>query len=394
MLDKNSMARTDNTPAKLPELRYPECDRSGPLFGPNRMKLAVFGLNVSSAGGLTKAKDRHEINWKQNVRLVKLAEDAGFEAAVPFARWRGFEGETNPWGESFETYTWAAGLAAVTSRIAVFSTSHIFTMSPIMAAKQISTIDHISGGRVALNTVAGWFGKEIQMFTAESLDHDARYAYADEWMGIVTRLWTETDTFDFSGAYHTIKGGYQQPKSIQQPRPPVMSAGLSAVGNAFAARWADMVFVSPDKLDPQSAKEKVNALRSLAAERGRNPQVWIAASVEVAPTEAEAHATVARFIEQEGDVKAQENFLDWILGGSHMSPERRKSLVDSAKDIGRGYPIVGTPSQVADEIHALSEAGVDGLCLTWFNYEVGMPYFIREVLPLLEKRGLRQAATR
>jgi len=171
-----------------------------------------------------------------------------------------------------------------------------------------------------------------------------------------------------------------------------MSAGLSAVGNAFAARWADMVFVSPDKLDPQSAKEKVNALRSLAAERGRNPQVWIAASVEVAPTEAQAHATVARFIEQEGDVKAQENFLDWILGGSHMSPERRKSLVDSAKDIGRGYPIVGTPSQVADEIHALSEAGVDGLCVTWFNYEVGMPYFIREVLPLLEKRGLRQAS--
>lgn len=394
MLDDNSMARTDNTQAKLPESRYPECDRSGPLFGPNRMKLAVFGLNVSSAGGLTKAKDRHEINWKQNVRLVKLAEDAGFEATVPFARWRGFEGETNPWGESFETYTWAAGLAAVTSRIAVFSTSHIFTMSPIMAAKQISTIDHISGGRVALNTVAGWFGKEIQMFTAEHLDHDARYAYADEWMEIVTRLWTETDTFDFSGAYHKLKNGYQQPKSIQQPRPPVMSAGLSAVGNAFAARWADMVFVSPDKLDPQSAKEKVNALRSLAAERGRNPQVWIAASVEVAPTEAQAHATVAHFIEQEGDVKAQENFLDWILGGSHMSPERRKSLVDSAKDVGRGYPIVGTPSQVADEIHALSEAGVDGLCVTWFNYEAGMPYFIREVLPLLEKRGLRQASAR
>jgi len=394
MLDDNSMARTDNTPAKLTELRYPECDRSGPLFGPNRMKLAVFGLNVSSAGGLTKAKDRHEITWKQNVRLVKLAEDAGFEAAVPFARWRGFEGETNPWGESFETYTWAAGLAAVTSRIAVFSTSHIFTMSPIMAAKQISTIDHISGGRVALNTVSGWFAKEIRMFTADSMDHDARYAYADEWMEVVARLWTETDTFDFSGAYHTIKGGYQQPKSIQKPRPPVMSAGLSAVGNAFAARWADMVFVSPDKLDPNSAKQKVDAMRSLAAERGRRPQVWIAASVEAAPTAAEAHAAVAHFVEQEGDAKAMENFLEWIMGGSHMSPERRKSLIESSKEIGRGYPIVGTPRQVADEIYALSEAGIDGLCLTWFNYEAGMPYFIREVLPLLEKSGLRQASAR
>jgi alkanesulfonate monooxygenase SsuD/methylene tetrahydromethanopterin reductase-like flavin-dependent oxidoreductase (luciferase family) len=358
------------------------------------MKLAVFGLNVSSAGGMTRARDRHEIDWQQNVRLVKLAEDAGFEAAVPFARWRGFEGESNPWGESYETYTWAAGLAAVTSRIAVFSTSHIFTMSPIMAAKQISTIDHISGGRVALNTVSGWFAKEIRMFTADSLDHDARYAYADEWMEIVARLWTETDTFDFSGAYLTVKSGYQQPKSIQKPRPPVMSAGLSAVGNAFAARWADMVFVSPDKLDPKSAKEKVDALRSLAAERGRRPQVWIAASVEAAPTAAQAHATVAHFVEQEGDAKAMENFLEWIMGGSHMTPERRKSLIESSKEIGRGYPIVGTPRQVADEIHALSEAGIDGLCLTWFNYEAGMPYFIREVLPLLEKSGLRQAIAR
>ena len=394
MLEDNSMATTDTKPAKLPELRYPDCDRSGPLFGPNRMKLAVFGLNVSSAGGMTRAKDRHEIDWQQNVRLVKLAEDAGFEAAVPFARWRGFEGESNPWGESFETYTWAAGLAAVTSRIAVFSTSHIFTMSPIMAAKQISTIDHISGGRVALNTVSGWFAKEIRMFTADSMDHDARYAYADEWMEIVARLWTETDTFDFSGAYLTVKSGYQQPKSIQKPRPPVMSAGLSAVGNAFAARWADMVFVSPDKLDPKSAKEKVDALRSLAAERGRRPQVWIAASVEAAPTAAEAHATVAHFVEQEGDAKAMENFLEWIMGGSHMTPERRKSLIESSKEIGRGYPIVGTPRQVADEIHALCEAGIDGLCLTWFNYEAGMPYFIREVLPLLEKSGLRQAIAR
>ena len=390
MLDDNSMAITDNSLAKLPQLHYPDCDQSGPLFGPNRMKLAVFGLNVSSAGGMTRAKDRHEIDWQQNVRLVKLAEEAGFEAAVPFARWRGFEGESNPWGESFETYTWAAGLAAVTRRIAVFSTSHIFTMSPIMAAKQISTIDHISGGRVALNTVSGWFAKEIRMFTGDSMDHDARYAFADEWMEIVARLWMEKDTFDFSGRFHTIKSAYQQPKSVQKPRPPVMSAGLSAVGNAFAARWADMVFVSPDRLDPKSAKEKVDGIRSLAAQRGRHPQVWIAASVEAAPTAAEARATVEHFLEKEGDVPAMENYLEWLMGGSHMTPERRKSLIESSKEIGRGYPIVGTPRQVADEIQALSEAGTDGICLTWFNYEAGLPYFIREVMPLLEKSGLRQ----
>lgn len=129
-------------------VNFPACARSGPLFGPNRMKLGVFGLNLSSAGGITAAKDRHEIDWEQNRRLVLLAEKAGFEAAVPVARWRGFEGASNPWGQSFETYTWAAGLAAATSRIAIFSTSHVLTVSPVLAAKQISTIDHISNGRV------------------------------------------------------------------------------------------------------------------------------------------------------------------------------------------------------------------------------------------------------
>ena len=87
------------------KLRIPDCDRSGPLFSNSRIKLGVFGLNLTSAAGITAAKDRHEVNWEQNVRLVKMADEAGFEAAVPVARWRGFEGASNPWGESFETYT-------------------------------------------------------------------------------------------------------------------------------------------------------------------------------------------------------------------------------------------------------------------------------------------------
>ena len=97
-------------------------DRRGPLFADTGMKLGIFGFNVSSGGGLSKSPTRYEIDWEQNVRLAQRAEAAGFEAAIPFSRWRGFEGETNPWGRSFETYTWAAGLAARTSRITVFAT--------------------------------------------------------------------------------------------------------------------------------------------------------------------------------------------------------------------------------------------------------------------------------
>jgi FMNH2-dependent dimethyl sulfone monooxygenase len=130
------------------------CDTRGPLFPESGIKLGIFGFNVSSGGGLSKSPTRYEAEWEENVRLAQEAEAAGFEAAIPFARWRGFEGETNPWGRSFEPYTWAAGIAARTSRIVVFTTSHSLTVSPVVAAKQLATVDHISGGRTGLNVVA------------------------------------------------------------------------------------------------------------------------------------------------------------------------------------------------------------------------------------------------
>ncbi len=364
------------------------CDRRGPLFGPNRIKLGLFGINVSSAGGLTAAKDRHEIDWKQNVRLVRQAERAGFEAAVPFARWRGFEGATNPWGQSFETYTWAAGIAAATKETAVFCTSHVLTVSPIMAAKQMSTIDHISDGRAVLNVVSGWFKKELEMFGVGELDHDERYAYAEEWLEVLLRLWTQQETFDFEGRYIKVKDGYQQPKSIQSPRPPIMNAAFSPVGHQFAARWADIAFVSPDANNASSAKDKVSSLRSLASEHGRELQVWTAASVVCARTEAEALAEVERYTVSEADAAARSNQNEWVRGGSKM-PEARQKMRAAGHGLA-GYPLIGAPQQIADEIIALSQAGIDGLCLSWVNFDHGVPQFIDQVVPLLERAGVRR----
>jgi FMNH2-dependent dimethyl sulfone monooxygenase len=370
-------------------MHVPPCAKTGPLFGPNRMKLGVFGLNLSSAGGITAAKDRHEINWDQNRRLVQLAERAGFEAAVPVARWRGFEGATNPWGESFETYSWAAGLAAATSRIAVFSTSHILTVSPVMAAKQISTIDHISNGRVALNVVSGWFKKELDMFGVGELDHDERYRYAEEWMEVVMRLWTEDKTFDFDGKHIQVKDGYQQPKSVQNPHPPVMCAALSPVGHDFAARWADIAFVSPGTDDLAGVKVKVDQLREKAASYGREIQIWAASSVACGATEAAARDEVERYLIREGDPEASANRSAWGLAGAKISEERQKNLAKNLNVAG-GFPLVGTAQKIADNIAGLSEAGINGLCLTWMNFERGVPQFIEEVLPLVEKKGVRQ----
>lgn len=365
---------------------------SGPLFDGAGLKLGVFGLNVTSAGAVTASPDRHEIDWDQNLRLVRLAEDAGFEAAIPFSRWRGFEGRTNPWGTSFEPYAWASALAALTSRITVFTTSHCLTVSPVMAAKQIATIDAVSHGRVGLNVVAGWFEKELRMFGVETLDHDARYGYSEEWLDILLRLWDEPGEFDYHGRWLTIEGGYSRPKPLQTPHPPLMNAAFSPRGHQLAARYADVAFVSA--FDPASAAKKVREIRELAAGYGRELSVWIAGSVVCADTDREAAQLVERYSTVDADEVAVRNAVDWTMGGAHMPPDQRAQLTRAVAATMAGYPLIGSPETIAGQLADLAAAGVDGVAMTWMNYETGLPRFIADVLPVLERTGVRQPLAR
>ena len=110
--------------------------RLNPLFNDNKLKLGLFGVNVSNGCAITTAEDRHTLSWPTNLAIAQTADKYGYEAMVPVARWRGFGGESNFNGTNFETYTWAAGLGQATKNICVLTTSHVPTIHPIVAAKQ------------------------------------------------------------------------------------------------------------------------------------------------------------------------------------------------------------------------------------------------------------------
>jgi len=179
--------------------------RSHPFFNQNKLKLAVFGANVSHGCSMTFVDGTIKVDWGESVRIARAAEQAGFDAMIPVARWKGLGGDINFNHRCFETYTWAAGLAAATTKIFVFATSHVPTVHPVLAAKQAVTIDHISGGRFGLNVVAGWNAPEIGMFGTPQREHDERYRYSDEWLTLMKRLWTESGAFEFAGEYFQIK---------------------------------------------------------------------------------------------------------------------------------------------------------------------------------------------
>ena len=193
-------------------------DSGNPLrTSQNRLKLGVFGVNVSGGCSMTDLPETLKVEWDESVAIAQAAERAGIEAIIPVARWKGMGGKVDFNHRNFEPFTWAAGLAAVTERIGIFATIHVPTVHPVRAAKEAATIDHISGGRFCLNMVAGWNEKEIGMFGAAQRPHDERYDVADEWIDLCKALWTAEEAFDWNGEYFDSPGAYSEPKPIQQP---------------------------------------------------------------------------------------------------------------------------------------------------------------------------------
>jgi alkanesulfonate monooxygenase SsuD/methylene tetrahydromethanopterin reductase-like flavin-dependent oxidoreductase (luciferase family) len=359
-----------------------------PLFNANRLKLGVFTHN--GVGQLLSDLPPREVTWPAMLSVAKIADDAGFEALVPYARWKGIPRPAPlPFvpHDVFEPFTWAAGLAQATRYSAIFSTTHIPMMHPIVVAKMATTIDHISGGRFALNVVAGWNGPEFTMFGEDLKPHEDRYAQAAEWMTVLRRLWTERE-FDFAGEYYRIVAGESFPKPLQHPHPPIMNAGGSAVGRAFAAEFADLCFVmlSADG-DLDLAHEQIASYRALARERfGREIAIWTNATVILGETQADADAEARFLAEHQNDTATQALLATRTAGARALTLESGRELRPTS--LGSSV-IVGDAHAVAERLHALSDAGIDGVVVIARDFDGVLTRFTRNVLPLLERAGLR-----
>ncbi len=357
-----------------------------PVYSDQPLKLGVFGTNVSFGCTISHAETTFVPTYEHNVSIAKKADALGLEMLVPVGRFRGFGGSTDFNGDNMEVYTWAAALATQTERIMLFATSHVPTVHPILAAKQGATIDQISGGRFGLNIVSGWFTPEMEMFGARQLPHEERYARTAEWLEVMKLIWTEQD-FDYEGKYYKIKGGYALPKPVQKPHPVVMNAGASLAGRDFSARAADLNFIIFQ--DAESAAETVRDVKRRARDYGRECGVMSYGQVVCRDSEAEAWRDY-NYILEKGDYEAATNILRIFGVESETAPEgfrdQQKRLING----WFGYPLVGTAEQIVDRIIAMSKAGIEGVLLTWLDYNQEIEQFGAEILPLLRQAGLRK----
>jgi alkanesulfonate monooxygenase SsuD/methylene tetrahydromethanopterin reductase-like flavin-dependent oxidoreductase (luciferase family) len=367
-----------------------------PALGSRKLKLGTFQTNLDSGCVMSDLDGRLEITWPNTVTLAQLADEMEFEALVPVARWRGFGGATDPQGPGFETFTWAAGIAGATRHSGVISTSHVALNHPIVAAKQSTVIDHISNGRYTLNVVNGWNFPEMEMFGVSLLEHEDRYACAEEWLTIVKRLWQEDEKFDFEGKFYRIKGGYLQPKPIQKPHPVIMNAGSSERGRRFACQHCDLVFTNIRSHDVATNTAHVAAYHKLARETyDREVRVWSNATIVQADTEKEARDFYHYYVHEKGDWVAARNVIDTMaaeINKRDYPQERRNAMAEMMIAGWGGFPLIGTGEQIVDGLAKLSKIGLDGVLLSWPRYIDGMREFRRVTYPLLRQSGLRDQA--
>ena len=363
------------------------------MYNANELKIGLFGANCSSGRSATKVPERWSGSWPDCLKLARLAEDAGIDFMLPIARWKGYGGDTDFHGTTLETVTWASGLLAATERITVFGTVHAPLFNPLIAAKELVTADHIGQGRLGMNLVVGWNEGEFDMFGVAQREHEARYDFAQEWLDAVLRAWREEGTFDIAGEFLKLHGVRAYPKPYGGTRPVIMNAGSSPTGQAFALRNCDAYFTanSASKTSLDAAIKKVDEIKRQARALGREIEVFTVGQVVCRPTQKEAEDYYRHAVIESSDWGA----VDGMLALKNISPKtlplaeyEAKRRYFAANAIG-GYPFVGTPDHVAEEMANISRAGMRGVAVSFVNYLDELPYFRDEVLPRLVQLGVR-----
>lgn len=355
------------------------------MYNDNKMKLGIFGSNCSHGLMATHAESTYELSWAHTEKIAKIADKLGFEAMLPVARYRGMGGETNFNGENYETHTWAAGLAQATENIMVFSTTHVPTKHPIVAAKESVTVDHISNGRFGLNMTMGWYKAEMEMFGGTQREHDERYRFGAEWIEIAKRMWTQ-DRVNFDGEFFEIKDAMSDPKPIQEPWPVLVNAGNSPAGLEFCARECDFNFIAFSS--PDEARDTAQRVRGIAQSQGRDLGILGYGNIICRDTEKETKALLDHILEK-GDWEVAK-MVSGGLGTESGSFDKIKAMQERFILGYGGYPLIGTPEQVVEKMQDLYNAGVDGMMVGFLDYAEELPYFGEKVMPLMREAGLRE----
>jgi len=335
-------------------------------------------------------------------------------------------------------------MAAVTRHLGFGVTCNLAYEQPFLFARRMSTLDHLTGGRIGWNIVTGYLDSAARAAGVEGqMAHDDRYDLADEYMSLVYKLW-EGSWDDEAVLADRARGIYTDPAKVRvihhrgpqyrmdamhlsspspQRTPVLYQAGSSTRGRRFAATHAECVFVNGQKRE--AVREIVDDIRAQAAQLGRSPgdvKVFLGATLVIGRTDAEAaerfeeyrrhasseaalvHAAAslgidfARYDLDEPVETAGSQAIVSNVGAMTRSAGPQwtcRKLLDQLVLGSRQAPWVGSAERIADLLVAWSEeTGVDGFNLSRTVVPECFDDVIDLLVPVLQERGVYKTAYR
>jgi FMN-dependent oxidoreductase (nitrilotriacetate monooxygenase family) len=326
-------------------------------------------------------------------------------------------------------------ISQVTTRLGIIATIATTESTPFQVARLMSTLDHISSGRIGWNVVTGSNDRAAQNFGRDAQpEHDQRYEMADEFVAAVRALWdswkedavimdevsgvyvdaSKVNTADYNGTYFRTRGPLNTVPSPQH-HPVLVQAGVSSRGQKFSAENADSIIaVAKDFASMRTLRENI---RRHAAAVGRNPdhiKVLFLAEPVLGETDDEARAKVKRMQDERAraldwslETAASVTTVDFsqydpdqplpkdlttnghqgILNDMVSSGKTLRELAAAENNVG---DFVGTPETVAGIMEEIAqEIGGDGFLLT--TPRVTRRYvteIVDGLIPALQKRGV------
>jgi probable F420-dependent oxidoreductase len=229
--------------------------------------------------------------------------------------------------------------------------------NPVVLAKQLSSMDQLSGGRLIMGMASGWYKRE---FDAVGVPYEKRGKIMDENLSILKRFWTE-DMVKGDYSFHKIPAGVMFPKPMQKPRPPILIGGYVDRVLQRAAVAGDgwlTYFYRPESFAKSWAK-----IRDFATEGGKDPATLLNAAqlpIRIGKSRAEIESGMMEWLGKEWD------YASWS---------------DSTKDSA----ILGTVDECVAQLKAHLAAGVQKIIFVPYKYEIEQIETIaREIVPRLK----------
>ncbi|KAJ5550248.1 hypothetical protein N7461_004946 [Penicillium sp. DV-2018c] len=438
-------------------------DKTAPVSAKKQIILNAFVMNTP--GHLAPGQWRHPRNKTDQYKslsfwtdLAQLLDKAGFHAmfvADTLGAYDVYKGPSNvvPALASGAQYPvndplyLVPAMAAVTKNLIFGITASVTYEKPYSLARRLTTVDHLSEGRVAWNIVTSYLDSAAKNHGLnEQIAHDERYAIADEYLEVLYKLWEGSFRDDAvladreSGVYIAAdgvreinhKGKYFQVpgphfcEPSPQRTPFLFQAGVSEAGGQFGGKHGEAIFIGGQT--PESTRPTVDNIRKIAAEHGRDPnhiKIIIGINVIVAATDEEAWAKREDYLQYADDEGCLALFGGWTgidlsgysddedfrfsdspkvqsvvrrfastVPGTDNLPWTKRRIVEYISVGGLQAKVVGSPTTVADELEKWVEiSGVDGFNLAHIVNPGTFEDIIEFLLPELRRRGIFRAET-